>query len=207
MCILILLFFAIVWHVCLCHSYNNLDIWADKSVTYYMPNKLQCLRLHNNLWQSRSGRPNYVSAEDAICETDHHIGITSLPSWKIFTDLTKTLPMPSKNFSQSLVECRQGFFMFSFLACDDMNVCWAKGDNTERTKDDFSGVPTRDKCPAAMTLLPPSMMCNDGIRKVVYSFVCDGRPDCVDSSDENFCVWPKCGIEAPLRCSQSQTVG
>jgi hypothetical protein len=79
--------------------------------------------------------------------------------------------------AEAYVECPLKHISHTFLACDDSSSCWSK---------------PRQECTAALTPLPPSFDCKDGLRRVPYSLVCDSNVDCVDASDENFCRHQRC---------------
>ena len=91
----------------------------------------------------------------------------------------------------------------NFLACDVQSACWAK---TYVRTNDIRDVPSAAYCPAPLTSLPPSMTCRNGAEAVTYSLLCDGRSDCSDSSDEDFCVMPPCSESQPLQCSVTKRV-
>ena len=181
-------------------------MWADRSVVYYKPHNARCFGIYYTFGKSRGISPGSTEIEDTMCEIEPPAESKWIPLRNFLADLKETLPISAVNSSQSFIECPQGHMTYSFLACNDMNECWAQGNSPGSYSLDFTGVPSFDNCPAPMLFLPPSMTCDGGIQTVVYSFVCDGHNDCIDSSDEIFCVWPACGSEKPLRCSQSQQV-
>ncbi|KAL8574516.1 hypothetical protein ACOMHN_060186 [Nucella lapillus] len=51
--------------------------------------------------------------------------------------------------------------------------------------------------------LPPSFVCRGGHESVAYTLVCDYRQDCVDGSDESFCVFQPCSGDRPYQCGTS----
>jgi hypothetical protein len=59
---------------------------------------------------------------------------------------------------------------------------------------------------AQLFFLPPTFTCNN-VQLVPYSLVCDFRPDCVDASDEDFCVYERCTGSTPFSCSDGKQVG
>ena len=103
----------------------------------------------------------------------------------------------------SHVTCPSGHVTLKLLACDVQSACWAK---TYVRTIDIRDVPSPASCPAPLTSLPPSMTCRNGAEAVTYSLLCDGRSDCSDSSDEDFCVMPPCSESQPLQCSVTKRV-
>ncbi|KAL8578304.1 hypothetical protein ACOMHN_005695 [Nucella lapillus] len=55
-------------------------------------------------------------------------------------------------------------------------------------------LPSRRQCPVPVPPPPPSFTCDTGTQRVPFAWVCDGRGDCRDESDEEFCHLPEgCG--------------
>ena len=98
---------------------------------------------------------------------------------------------PSTPVDKSMIVCPLGHVTHVFLACDIAVVCW------ESQRDDVTS------CSAPITPLPPGFTCTNEAQSVPYTLVCDHRPDCVDSSDEDFCVHPPCP-EDMLDCGNRQ---
>ena len=104
------------------------------------------------------------------------------------------------------VECPGGHVTHSFLACDVQSACWGDDFVTYHSGGDGWAVPTSSSCRAPLTSLPPSFECSEESRgqRVPYSMVCDHRPDCVDGSDEDFCVFPECDQNSQFQCNNKQ---
>ena len=93
----------------------------------------------------------------------------------------------------SHVTCPSGHVTLKLLACDVQSACWARFMDSQASS-----------CDAALTPLPPSFTCTNGVERVPYTLVCDHRPDCSDNSDENFCVFPSCRLLGRLQCTNKQ---
>ena len=93
----------------------------------------------------------------------------------------------------SHVTCPTGHMTLTFLACDVQSACWASHMDSQASS-----------CGAALTPLPPSFTCGNGVERVPYTLVCDHRSDCSDNSDENFCVFPSCRLLGQLQCTNKQ---
>ena len=115
--------------------------------------------------------------------------------------------LPKKSDYQ---ECPGKHFTHAFLACDALASCWAGNDVEFQSNRDLWDVPSFVSCPAPLTSLPPSFSCTSGrqrqVQRVPYSLVCDGRSDCSGNGDEDFCVFPRCTGNTPLRCRNGNGV-
>ena len=103
------------------------------------------------------------------------------------------------------VSCRMGHLAHTFVACNVLSACWGEDDVTFGSDRDFWDIPSYTTCPAPLSPLPPSYACASGDR-VPYTFVCDHRRDCSDSSDESFCQHPPCEGSLPLQCGDVRQV-
>ncbi|KAK7469714.1 hypothetical protein BaRGS_00036296, partial [Batillaria attramentaria] len=96
---------------------------------------------------------------------------------------------------ETFATCPKNHTTHDYLACDVKSDCWGKGYGPSYT------------CDAPMTPLPPSLACASGMEFVPYTLVCDHRPDCGDSSDEAFCVFPTCDrLRGQTTCGDKQCV-
>lgn len=99
------------------------------------------------------------------------------------------------SWSVDVVQCPLHHITRTFLACDVNSQCWADTYDSSRS------------CDTLLTSLPPSFACANEIQFVPYTLVCDHRPDCSDSSDEYFCVFPSCPPHQYFRCTNNQVRG
>ena len=104
------------------------------------------------------------------------------------------------------VICPDGPVTHMFLACDVTTFCWADGEITFNSYPDSWAVPTSKSCPvqSVTTSLPPSFRCQSEKQHVPYSLVCDHRRDCLDGSDEIFCVFVSCQQHSQFQCLNKQ---
>ena len=102
------------------------------------------------------------------------------------------------------VICRSGHVTHTFLACDVATFCWTEDKVSFSLRPDSWALPTSQSCPAKLTSLPPSFLCQSEKQHVPYTLVCDHRPHCVDGSDEKFCKYPSCLWEFQFECLSKQ---
>ena len=104
----------------------------------------------------------------------------------------QTLPFPH-------VRCPRGHVTHTFLACDAKSSCFSRTYvNSDETVLFSCGVQLHPQTPA--------FACTDGFERVPYSLVCDYRRDCLDNSDEDFCVFAPCAGDTPSQCANSKQV-
>lgn len=85
-------------------------------------------------------------------------------------------------------ECPAGHVTHVFLADDVSSHCFAKGEAVYA----FSRAVLKGVCYRRLMSLPDLFECTNRAQRVPYTFVCDHRRDCLDNSDEDFCVFPGC---------------
>ena len=104
------------------------------------------------------------------------------------------------------VTCPSGHVTHIFLACDVFTLCWAGHDVTFSARPEFWALPTSQSCPTQpfVTSPPPSFLCGSEEQRVPYTLVCDHRRDCLDGSDETFCVSHPCQWPAQFECLNKQ---
>lgn len=178
----------------------------DQTVAYFG-------NLSGVYWDSGCGymkeRPGALHEERLYCIEKNYAGFlcemdTRLPS----VQNTIRFPHPGNlNESNSVrtTTCPQGGHLtHEFLACDVESSCWARdvaaSVSCKATRNDDPAA----FCGAALTPLPPSFPCSNGRGEVPYTLVCDHRPDCSDSSDEKFCVFPPCDVMTQFDCGNQQ---
>ena len=108
----------------------------------------------------------------------------------------------SGNLSISLphVMCPSGHWTYGFLACDIKSSCWRRHRNSGRS----SGSESRSLTSLCQSPLSELFTCRNGLEHVPYSLVCDHSQDCLDFSDEDFCVHPSCSSSLQFECSNKQ---
>ena len=119
-----------------------------------------------------------------------------------------TLPTNSSGnlVEKKLISCPARHMTHSFLACDVLSQCYAGNDIIYLDQSWNYHLPTPSSCFVSLTSLPPALLCKNGGHRVPYTLVCNHFDDCGDGSDEDFCVFPSGGINAPLQCSSSKEV-
>ena len=116
--------------------------------------------------------------------------------------------LTDEKLPSNVVRCPSLHVTYNFLACDVQSACWLKSDVTYGSGSGGGGgswgVPSPGGCPAKLTALPPTFACAGGVDGVPYSMVCDHRHDCLDRSDERFCVFPPCDNTWQFQCRNKQ---
>ena len=102
------------------------------------------------------------------------------------------------------VLCRNGHVTHTFLACGVVTFCWTEGKLTISLRPETWALPTSQSCPAKLTSLPPSFLCQSEKQHVPYTLVCDHWPQCLDGSDEKFCKHLPCQGEFQFQCLNKQ---
>ena len=134
----------------------------------------------------------------ATYEQSHSRGSHMAPT--LTPPVDRILPIPH-------TRCPAGHLTHQFLACDMFAACWLK-DSVPRSETitDLSGIPSRVSCPVPLTSLPPLFNCRNEHANIAYSLVCDGREDCPEGDDEQFCQFPPCSGDTPLPCGNTGKV-
>ena len=103
------------------------------------------------------------------------------------------------------IRCPEDHLTHPAFACDVTSLCWASNDVAFSRDRESWELPSSALCPVVgLTSLPPSYACADGTEYVPYTLVCDFRQDCLDNSDEEFCVFPPCDIVSQFQCRSKQ---
>ena len=142
---------------------------------------------------------NRVS-EDFFCENEE----TLKESLSNQNDATGKRRDPFSKFSNSSalfthVACPSGHWTHKFLACDTQTACWHNDDSERSSGSDAISLTTLCQSP-----LSALFTCRDGVEQVAYSLVCDHSQDCLDASDEDFCVHPSCSGSWQFECNNKQ---
>ena len=177
--------------------YRNSFLWADETVAYYhMVNKgtsqmlkgtvagVKCSHLATCSSKSR----RYSCTRPVPCWQQQEFSILCQAD-KVLTPHTHTIKLLDSNYSNTLAVCALGHVTHTFSACEMDCLGDERSDATS--------------CTSVLTPLPPMFACAVGQHLVPYTLVCDYHPDCVDSSDENFCVFPPCPLDT-MACGNGQ---
>ncbi|PVD29173.1 hypothetical protein C0Q70_11770 [Pomacea canaliculata] len=168
--------------------YSGVLQWVDETMAYYV--QLEEL-------DSRSGLSPmcmFIDAENTLvlsfvkcdvtnpskfmCEFPKTNNVSAIPQTSPTYPVIIANNTPDSVQSVSFVKCSHRHVAIDFLSC-------AKDSNCDVKRD------------ISMCELPgkgsfPMFKCDDNVQTIPYTLVCDYRPDCVDNSDENFCVIPEC---------------
>ena len=138
-----------------------------------------------------SFRSNYVPML-CLCETEEErkrgYGIPGMPLVK---------PPSPANVSAGFphVVCPSGHYTHQFLACDVQSACQPRDGPAPRDG---------EVTPLCKSILATLFTCRNGVDFVPYSMVCDHNQDCLDASDEDFCVYPSCSGGWLFECANKQ---
>ena len=124
-----------------------------------------------------------------LCEVTNIVAHVEPLSFHLNATTNHSVSNATSPTALRLAVCPSREMTFTFLACQ--HTCWAKGYGTVYT------------CHAPVTPAPPMFLCSDEVERVSHSVLCDHRPDCSDSSDEDFCVFPTCGL-GEVSCGMKQ---
>ena len=104
------------------------------------------------------------------------------------------LPVPS-NSTVYLAHtvCPSGHWTHELLACDVQSACWQQDSFRQRSGSKTCQYPFSEM-----------FTCMSGVGRVPYSLVCDHGQDCLDNSDEDFCVHPSCTGAWQFECTNQQ---
>ena len=108
------------------------------------------------------------------------------------------LPVPSDSIIQlAHTVCPSGHWTHELLTCDLQSACFQQdsfrhwsGSNTTKTMTSSCQFPFSE-----------TFTCTSGVGRVPYSLVCDHGQDCLDNSDEDFCVHPSCTGVWQFQCT------
>ena len=107
------------------------------------------------------------------------------------------VPKPVNGSIQFLyVDCPTGHWTHAFLACDRRTDCL-------RHEQIWTGTGL-DKDTVCQLPLAALFTCKNRVEHVPYSLLCDHSQDCLDSSDEDFCVHRSCSGTWQLECANRQ---
>ena len=124
------------------------------------------------------------------------------------------LPLPSLNVSEyenyaHMVTCDTddtAHVTHCFLALDINSVCLTHDDVTDRGEIFWQSNRLLSLCWHSLKAMPVHFVCARSGDPLPYTLVCDHRQDCLNNDDEDFCVFPPCSGDTPLKCATSQQV-
>ena len=145
----------------------------------------------------------YLLMDDAqtLCERDESPTETSTSQDDPSSRPGIPLPVPS-NSTVHLAHtvCPSDHWTHEFLACDVQSACWQQDSYRQ-----WSGDKDRRNVTAPCQFPFSEMFtCTSGVGRVPYSLVCDHGQDCLDNSDEDFCVHPYCTGAFQFQCFDKQ---
>ena len=163
--------------------YKKMWQWSDESFAYFVHMRGEhvfpsCAALPWG-WDNYSVTfpCNEATNADFICEYHSETSPTRLkPELQFPIAHNSVENFRSKNVS--VVTCPGGHLTHDFLSCDPVTYCG-----------------TREYvawCDTVYGGYMPKFECENGIRTLPFTLVCDHRPDCLDNSDEEFCVYETC---------------
>ncbi|XP_025079765.1 uncharacterized protein LOC112555548 [Pomacea canaliculata] len=186
--------------------YRKSWMWCDETIAHVLELKNLGLRMPNDncvvttSYSMRSvllrGHLTVTSCEQTLPVSYHLCEIQGTPSmYPALQAPDVHVTQPTSRLSKpGYILCPANHFTHVFLACDVTSNCWSKTDGATYY------------CSPPLTSLPPLFECADIQQSVPYTLVCDHRADCLDGSDENICVFPRCDLDSPFRCSDRRCV-
>ena len=177
--------------------------WEDGTIAYYpkqqnyaLQGSCSFLRYAGDIVSTWC--VNYIPTYHALCEADG-----TLANIQHNADVKVRLPSQSPaNLSVPFphVVCPSMHWTHELLACDVQSACFRpQGFRRDGTRDVRNRVTSQ--CQSPLSRLFP---CRSGAGRVPYSLVCDHSRDCLDSSDEDFCVHPSCSDSGQFECVNMQ---
>ncbi|XP_025079160.1 uncharacterized protein LOC112555144 [Pomacea canaliculata] len=179
-------------------------LWCDGTVAHFIQIKAlnlkllseACARTPDSFMKILLGEENLMvtTCEDKYLISLHLCEIPETSSKYPDVRAPDSVQPRSRDFKPGYILCPANHFTHVFLACDVTSNCWSKTDGATYS------------CSPPLTSLPPLFECADVQQSVPYTLVCDHRADCLDGSDENFCVFPPCDLDSPFQCSGRRCV-
>ncbi|XP_025079777.1 uncharacterized protein LOC112555558 [Pomacea canaliculata] len=186
--------------------YRKTWMWCDETIAHVlqftnlgfrMPNENCVVTASYPIRHDKlRGHLMVTACEQALPVSYHLCEIRGTPSMHPAVEAADVhVTQPTSRLSKpGYILCPANHFTHVFLVCDVTSNCWNKTDGATYS------------CSAPLTSLPPLFECADIQQSVPYTLVCDHRVDCLDGSDENFCVFPRCDLDSPFQCSGRRCV-
>ena len=133
-----------------------------------------------------------------LCEKE---GISETPADKNVLSGKPQVRLPkfdSDSIGFPRVVCSSGHYTHQFLACDAQSRCMQRGPSGQDSGSDDTLMAL------CLSVLATLFTCKNGVEHVPYSLMCDHGQDCLDSSDEDFCVHPSCSGSRQFECANKQ---
>ncbi|KAK7111126.1 hypothetical protein V1264_010811 [Littorina saxatilis] len=180
--------------------YGRSAVWADGTVAYYV-NYTKDISSSLFLCGYFQERDYDMIMLDADCRAIFQLG-QSAPLCERTTAEVEGQEVPenielqypeNRQLRLSHVTCSNGQTMLSFLSCESSS----RGAYVNESVISGSAQSTIDEGGG------PYFRCDSEVEHVPYTLVCDHRQDCADNSDEDFCQFPPCTGNTPLKCGTS----
>ncbi|KAK7482846.1 hypothetical protein BaRGS_00025879 [Batillaria attramentaria] len=184
-------------------SYKDVFMWTDGTMAYHVSMRgaveLRPICGYFGKVDFYRGRSRYRVSLDlcdekfrahVLCEVDNQPTTSTEQSAEPPTVVIPKSTTQTPNIA--FVQCPEGHLTHAFLACDIKSACFKERPGVSAT------------CRVPLSPLPPSFTCANGIELVPYTLVCNYRSECNDGSDEDFCVFPPCDAEKPVKCGNQQ---
>ena len=179
--------------------------WEDGTVGHYyryfrppLSDFWAAMERAGALWSHAVLNAKHVTAK--LCEKEEtaedHTQVHGLPETP---EIQRTNPAKSPAGFPHVV-CSSGHYTHDFLACDVQSAC-QQGDITGYSSGSNAGETALCK-----STLAKLFTCKNDVEYVPYSLVCDHNQDCLDSSDEDFCVYPSCSGSRLFECASGEVM-
>ncbi|KAK7107085.1 hypothetical protein V1264_015062 [Littorina saxatilis] len=180
--------------------YGRAAMWADNTAAYSVSYKtdissrrLLCGffddRSYDVITLDRGCRDGRVQDEAvALCERNSAVAKDKQSK--------ETIPLQypeNRQWPVPLATCSDGKIVLSFLPCGSLSR------DTYVSESVISGSAQNEMNKER----GPYFECRSGVQHLPYTLVCDHRHDCADNSDEDFCQFPPCTGDTPLKCGTS----
>ena len=164
--------------------YKKMWQWCDESFAYFVHLRGEhvfpsCAALPWGWGNYSVTFPcNEATNADFICEYDSETTPARPMKRELLFPVARDSVEKFRAKNISVVTCPGGHVTHDFLSCDPATYCG---------KDQYVAWCKTEKGGSM-----PTFECDNGIRTLPFTLVCDHRPDCLDNSDEEFCVYETC---------------
>ena len=184
------------------YRYRNIPRWIDGTMAYYTKH-LQQGGGNNCQYEIVRNRQQLdicplLELKWVLCEAGRTAEGNHPDQSEDADTRVKQLSSP---FNSSIhvkhVVCPSGHWTHAFLACDVKSACWQHDDTGQSSGRGM----VASLCQSPLTTM---FSCRTDVGHVPYSLVCDHNQDCLDNSDEDFCVHPPCTGSWQFECLNKQ---